>query len=138
MALTREQILECVDLPREAVEVTEWGGTVWVTRLSGLHRAELDDITRNLLGEDKKFTSVTGLEYTLALLVRAVVDEDGNRLFTDDDIQRLRTKSDEALGRVAEVAVRLNGLGAKAEQEIKKNEPPNANSISSSPVPLAA
>lgn len=130
MALSREQILGCMDLPREAVEVAEWGGTVWVTRLSGLHRAELDDITRELIGEKKKLTNVEALHYTMALIVRAVVDDEGNRVFSDDDIALLHKKSDEALARVGTVAARLNGVGAKEEETVKKNLEPAQNDAS--------
>lgn len=121
MALSKEQILKSVPV-RESVEVPEWGGAVWVSRLSGLHRAELDDISRDLfVGEEKKLTSVSALKYTLALLVRSVVDDEGNRLFSDEDMDSLRAQSDEALARVGTVAARLNGIGAKEEAEIKKS-----------------
>jgi hypothetical protein len=141
MTLSREQILRSADLPHEEVEVPEWGGSVRVSRLSGLHRAELDDVLRGLLGEDKKFTGVTSLQYTLALIVRAVVDDEGQRIFSDEDVEGLRTKSDEALARVGEVAARLNGIGAKAQEEIKKTSAisdPKDDSILPSPEPLAA
>jgi hypothetical protein len=137
MALNREQILQSADLPSEEVEVPEWGGSVRVSRLSGLHRAELDDVLRGVLGENKTLTSVTGLQYTLALIVRAVVDDEGNRIFSDEDVESLRTKSDEALARVGEVAARLNGIGAKAQEDIKKKPVVlNGGLDSSSLVPL--
>jgi len=106
--LTRDQILMCDDLPRETVQVPEWGGDVQVRTMTGTDR---DAFEASLIGKDSGKES--RLENVRARLVSLTLcDEGGVRLFTDDDIAALGHKSAKALDRVFGVAQRLNGIGA--------------------------
>jgi hypothetical protein len=49
------------------------------------------------------------------------VDEEGNRLFTVDDVAALKKKSGLATVKVFRVAKKLNGLGADDSEEMEKN-----------------
>lgn len=114
MILTKSDILESNDFPHEDVEVPEWGGTVRVRSMSGAERDALEAHFINA-GVDK----LTNLRARLCAL--CIVDDKMERLFNDDDIAALGKKSAKALDRVADVAQRLNGMGAKAEDAaIKK------------------
>lgn len=111
--LTRDQILQTEDIKRELVSVPEWGGDVYVGMMTGAGRDMFDAQIVN-----KK----TGTQNVRAKLAAATVqDEDGSLMFTVEDIQALGKKSGSALNRVYEVAVRLNRMGANAEEELGKN-----------------
>ncbi len=109
--LTREQILQCDDLPKETVKVPEWGGEVQVRTMTGTDR---DAFEASLIGKEGR------LENVRARLVSLVVcDESGSRLFGDADIAALGAKSATALDRVFAVAQRLNGIGADQVEQAK-------------------
>lgn len=118
MALSRDQILEAKDLETREVDVPEWGGTVLVRALSGTDRDAYEASLVQIRGKQQ----VPNLANIRAKLVaRAVVDEDGNRLFTDADIKALGQKSAAALGRVFTVAAEMSGLDDKDIEEIEGN-----------------
>lgn len=105
--LTRDQILAVNDRQTETVAVPEWGGDVLVSIMSGAARDawEAGLVTR------KGNKAEPNLQNMRARLVAAcVVDQDGNRLFSDADADALGSKSSAALDRVCKVAQRLNGL----------------------------
>jgi hypothetical protein len=55
------------------------------------------------------------------MLVVAIRDEAGNRIFADEDAALLATKNYHALARILAVANRLNAMGTEAEAAIRKN-----------------
>jgi len=102
--LTREQILGADDLPREKVEVPEWGGSVYVRTMTA---AERDAFEQSLVG-DGNTVQLSNVRARLAALT--MVDVGGKRLFSDADVEALGQKSAAALTRIVEVAQRLNRL----------------------------
>ena len=101
--LTREQILQSDDLPRETVPVPEWGGEVQVRTMTGTDR---DAFEASLIGKEGRLENVRARLVSLTLC-----DETGSRLFSDGDITALGGKSAKALDRVFAVSQRLNGIG---------------------------
>lgn len=98
----RDRILAADDLPREPVEVEEWGLTVWVRTMTGTEKDRWE-------GEEISATENKTREGARArLLVRTLVDENGERIFTEADLKALGEKSSSALDRCHEVAARLN------------------------------
>jgi hypothetical protein len=113
--LSREQILAAADLPRETVEVPEWGGSVIVSTMTG---ADRDAFEASVVTADGK----PNLRNMRAKLVAAsVVDESGARLFRASDIEALGGKSASALERITKAAQRLNRLGDEQLEELKGN-----------------
>lgn len=109
--LTREQILQCDDLPRETVQVPEWGGEVQVRTMTGTDR---DTFEASLIGKEGRLENVRARLVSLALC-----DGEGHRLFSDADITVLGGKSAKALDRVFAVAQRLNGIGSDQVEAAK-------------------
>jgi len=117
--LSREQILEAPDLPYEDVDVPEWGGTV---RVRGLTGAERDQFEAAILERQRDGRLRVRMENIRARLVAlACVDEEGERLFSEQDVAALGRKSAVALQRVFEVAQRLSGLAPQDLEELAKN-----------------
>ncbi|KPL27960.1 MAG: hypothetical protein AMJ72_05845 [Acidithiobacillales bacterium SM1_46] len=115
--LSKEQILQADDLRREQVVVPDWDGSVFVQTMTGIDR----DAFELSLTKDGK-ASIENMRAKLC--ARTIVDENGNRLFTEDDVEALGKKSGTALDRIFEVAQRLNGIGADAMEKLAKNSEP--------------
>jgi len=101
--LTRAAIFAAEDLKSEIVGVPEWGGAVKVQEMSGALRIRWENAVAGL-GAD------AGLKILGALVVCSVVDESGEPLFTDADIDALGKKSAAALTRVYNAATKVSGL----------------------------
>lgn len=117
MALNKDQILSVKDLPLEEVEVPEWGGSVLVRGMNGTER---DSFEISMI--DQKQKGKMNLENVRAkLCAMTIVDEEGNRIFSEKDIEALAKKSASALGRVFVVAQRLSGMTESDTKEIQES-----------------
>lgn len=126
--LNRDQILGADDLKREIVSVPEWGGEVLVSAVTGDARDELE---LQMFGPGK--TPEQRLKSFRARIASlCIVDDSGNRLFTEADVEKLGRKSARALQRVARVAERLNGFSAAEVDDITKNSDPSPRDVSTS------
>lgn len=112
--LSRSAILAAADLKHEDVHVPAWGGTVRIRVMTGAER----DSFRTSIASD---AGVPVGRFSAALLAATIVDESGACMFTVADIDALQAKSARSLDRPAAVAMRLNGLGDKAEADAEKN-----------------
>lgn len=102
----KEQILAASDLKQEKVEMPEWGCTVYVRAMSAAERLVFVEKSGN-----------TGIR----LCAQCLCDEQGNRLFTDEEAVELGKKSFDAIERICGIAMKLNGLGADAVESAAKN-----------------
>ena len=116
--LTRDAILQVQDLPTERVHVPEWGGDVLVRALTG---AERDRFEQSIVEQRGKSTRMNLQNIRAKLVALTVVDEQGNRIFKDEDVKWLGNKSAAALDRIFEVAQRLSGLRDEDVEELAKN-----------------
>ena len=116
--LTREQILQAQDIVRESVPVPEWGGEVLVRSLTGAERDAYEATMIHLRGTDPQVNLANA---RAKLAARSMVDEQGQRLFSDEDVKALSQKSAAALQRVYDVASRLSGLSQSDLEELVKN-----------------
>ena len=117
--LTADSILQADDLPKELVEVPEWGGEVYVRCLTA---AERDDWEGSVVSMGKNGKTQTDLKNLRAKLVaRTVCDEKGERLFTDAQVGDLGKKSAAALDRLYTVAAKLSKITKSDEEELLGN-----------------
>src|SRR4051812_5916733 len=129
--LTRDAILAALDLPTETVAVPEWGGEVRVRGMTGTERDAFEMETFSSNGKNKE---ANWANMRARALARGIVDESGDRIFTDADIALLGSKSAAAMDRVFEVFQRLNGLRSSDLDTLAKNsesDPPDASSSAS-------
>lgn len=113
--LSKTAILTAEDLKHEDVQVAEWGGEVRVRSMTGTQRSAFGD---SLVGADGKSDT---RDFRLKLIVACAVDENGEPLFTVDDLDALSAKSGAALERVFNAASRLNGVGVDGVEAAKGN-----------------
>ena len=132
--LSKSAILCANDLQTEDVEVPEWGGAVRVRSFTGRERDAFEASMVRGDGRDRK-VDLTNMRARLVGLT--VIDETGQRLFTDDEVDLLGAKSGAALDRVFAVAQKLNGLSGSDVEELTKNSSgvPSAVSTSASALP---
>jgi len=113
--LNREAILEKSDLKRQKVDVPEWGGDVYVSEMTGEAR---DEWEMNIISRDGKQTVDNP---RAKLVIASVVNENGERLFSYGDLEKVSKLSASALDRICKVAQELNGLTHKELEEAKKD-----------------
>ena len=132
--LSKTAILAAQDLQTEDVEVPEWGGAVRVRSFTGRERDAFESSMVRGDGRDRK-VDLTNMRARLVGLT--VIDETGQRLFTDEEVDLLGAKSGAALDRVFAVAQKLNGLSGTDVEELSKNSSgvPSAVSTSASALP---
>ncbi|GAA1065199.1 phage tail assembly chaperone [Streptomyces asiaticus] len=138
MALSRDGILGAVDIKTEKVPVPEWGGEVIIRGLTG---EELD----NFQGSVRQFRPSLdgkGMEAVLVqdnmrakLLVKCIVDEAGERLFTDQDASALGAKNGSVIDRLYDVASALSGLSEEEKAELEGNSEAATDDSSTSSSP---
>ncbi len=111
--LTADAILAAEDFNYADVDCPEWGGAVRVRSLSGGQRSV---ITQRVQAKETD-------ELEELLTVMGVVDEDGNRIFTNKDIDLLKKKSNTPISRIAKKIMEISGIGNvdEAVNEAKKN-----------------
>lgn len=126
MILNKGDIMNAPDLRRETVAVPEWGegAEVIVQEMTALDR---DRFRKTMYDENGDLVDVN---LTARILVRCIVDEEGNRIFTDDEAESLGKKSQNVLQRLLKVAEGLNGAG-QADEAIKNSEPSQSESLHS-------
>lgn len=127
--LTRDAILAAPDLLTEEVSVPEWGGTVLVRGLTGTER---DAFEEEMIVRRGQHRDVNLANFRARLLVKAVVDKAGKRLFTRADMEALGCKSAAAIQRVFQVAMRLSGMSDEDVEELTKNSEPGQSGSSTS------
>lgn len=129
MLLTKDAILSANDLVTEDVDVPEWGGTVRVRSISG---AERDAFEQAIVTRKGKSVQTNLANIRAKMVALCVVDEGGQRLFTDADVVALGRKSAAALDRVFSVAQRLAGLTDEDVDELAENLRPGQSDDSTS------
>jgi hypothetical protein len=114
MRLSKDDILKAADNTPEEVDVPEWGGTVLVRGMTGKER-DAFEVSLMTPGRGGR-REVNPVNVRAKVVARCVVDDDGNRLFTDADAAELGDRSAAAVDRVYAVAARLSGM-AEGDQE---------------------
>lgn len=118
VVLNRDQILKASHLKTEEVAVPEWGGLVLVRELRGRERDEWEASLAVQRGQ-QMVPDVANMR--AKLVARSVVGEDGEPVFTQQDVNALGELSAAALDRVFEVASRLSGLNPADLEEMQGN-----------------
>jgi hypothetical protein len=108
--LTRDAILAAKDFDYKDVDVPEWGGSV---RIRGLSAKERDGFEASLA----KSQDLSNIRSRLVVL--AVIDEDGERVFTDADAEKLGEKNAQVMCRLFDVVRNLSGM---SDEDLKVAE----------------
>lgn len=121
-ALTKEAILAAAnpkELAREEVDVPSLGGTVIVREMTGTERDDYEATIMTRRGGGRLVVNTEN--FRARLLVRCIVNESGERLFADGDADALGMLGASKIGRLYEIASRLNVITPQDMEELKKN-----------------
>lgn len=113
-----EQILAANDLPTKPVEVPEWGLTVYVRAMNG---SERDAYEADLIDNKDKPNKEKLRNMRAKMVVLCVVDEDGERVFEEDQVDEVGRKSANALNRIVDEVQKMNALSDDDIGEIEGN-----------------
>lgn len=111
-------ILSIEDRPSERVEVPEWNRVIYLRTLSA---AERDVYETEIFEYKKREVIFNRLNIKARLLVRCIANEQGNRIFADNQVDALGNKSAKVLNRLFDIAQKLNGLTVEDVEELEKN-----------------
>ena len=137
----RDKIIKSKDYKNEKVHVEEWGVDVYIREMSSADRLEFrskylkKDEEENLI-LDEKGDPIPDVEaaftYAESLLVKTLADEDGKRIFSDDQVEELAQKSGTVLDVLYEKAAKLNNLRQSDIEDLEKNLQPSPSAVSAS------
>lgn len=119
----RERIQHADDIPVEPVEVPEWEPFIDGEQLyvQGLTAEGRDSYEASCLAGEGRERDVDLSNIRAKLVVRCVVDEDGDRVFSNEDAGWVGEKSGRAIDRIFGVAQRLSGLSDEDVEELAGN-----------------
>jgi hypothetical protein len=113
MALSKSAILAANDKKMVEHEVPEWGGVVKLRVMTGTER---DRFESEFVGGNKNVEMVRA-----KLVAKCLCDEDGERLFTEQEIPELGEKSAAVLDRLFAECMKLNRFTKDDVDDLAKN-----------------
>jgi len=121
--LSKSDILGANDLKFEYVDCPEWGGRVRVRGAMAIERDEYDQsMTITKINDAGKAEVVDNFANAKArLVVKCIVDDNGNRLFSDSESTALGKKASTAIDRIYRRIQALSAMTKKAQEELEKN-----------------
>jgi hypothetical protein len=117
--LSKEKLL-AAEIERERVEIL--GDCVWVRGMTGTER---DQWEQAVLYYQKKSKTESYDQFRASLVVRTVCDENGVRLFTDDEIAKVGAMPCAVVDKLYSVGASLSAVSQKDEEELGKNSMPD-------------
>lgn len=116
--ITKADIVAFNDLKSEVIEVPEWGGSVTIRRMTG---GERDAYEADIFESKGTQLQLKRENFRAKLIARCLVDDNGERMFSDGEIAALSKKSAAALDRLFAACQRLNGMTGAEQEKIEKN-----------------
>lgn len=107
--LSAADILDSDDESYVDVDVSKW----WKVGEKGTVR-----IRSMTAREALSFRNIDSQESMISVVSRCAVDKDGNRLFTDKQVERLKKKCFAAFITIQEAAMKLNGLSTEKAKNV--------------------
>lgn len=145
MSLSADQILSAQDRQPEPYNVPEWGGDLYLLPLGAADgEAWSESLTKRVPRRGGGWDDVPNNVHGKArLLVKAIVDQGGNRLFTDAQAPDLSKKNGGVINRVFERVLEISGLTDEAREAMEGEfeadpsvgSPSDSASNSDSPIP---
>lgn len=121
--LNRDEILQADDFEYRLVDVPEWAAgdpnaRVRVRSLAGEERDQLEARMVKFKGQEAEVNTDAFRNFRAGLVAMSIIDGDGNRLFTDADVEALGRKSSKALQRVFNVCQELSAFSEEDIAEL--------------------
>lgn len=114
--LTRDQILSADDLQTKDVYVPQWKGTVRIRTMTAGERDLFEQMMFSGKNKDDRRDNVRA-----AMLSLTVVDDKGNRLFSEDHVKKLKDKSAAAVDKIFAEVQKMNAVSDDDVEDMVKN-----------------
>ena len=124
----RAKILAAQDIPTETVTIPEWDVTLLVKGMSAGHRIDLMQTAYDVNTGQVNMSIV----YPDVAVACAFDPETGEPVFTVDDKDAILSKSSAAVEKLANVGLRLSGIGKDEQDAAGKDSSNNQNEDTSS------
>lgn len=125
----RDQVRESDDIESEQITVEQWNNvTLEVRSMTGRARARM---FKGISNVDSGEVDIEKM-YPEIIVNTCYDPETGERVFSEEDVDWLNTKSSGALEKVARVGMRLSGMDRQAETEAGKLSKAEENGDSTS------
>lgn len=130
--LSKDDILAADDIHYQDEYVPEWGGTVRVRGMNAKERGRVEATFVAVKGESVEIRTDAMQELRVRTVAACLIDENGDRLFDDQDVAELAQKASEPVHRLFDIAQRLSGTNQGATAAMAGNSPaaPSGNSDS--------
>lgn len=112
----KDQIKNAVDIKTIAVECPEWETTVYVKSISTYDKEQW------VLNRTKQIETNTVGNLATSLLVKCCCDEEGNLIFSDEDMEWLSKKNGKAIDRLFQIASDLIFASQKEITDLLKKK----------------
>lgn len=111
----RKQILEADDLQREVVETPEW--PVQSVIVQELDASTAEGFWLSARSEDGSVVA----NFRAHVVAHHIVDENGDQVFSVEDVEALAKKSNRPISRIYKVAEKMLSLNRQSVEEAAKN-----------------
>jgi len=109
--LTRQDCLSVNDLALKEYTVKAWDGVVYIKKMTAKDQIQFEDMSQ---GKDRK-------NIFSRLIVMCVCDENGNKLFTEADMDALNNKSASAVIELFTAISEINSVSQEDVEDLAKN-----------------
>jgi hypothetical protein len=123
--LDKGALLKATALPRETVYVKELGGALIIQGMSGKQRDEWES---SLVKQRRNRREIDTRNVRARLVARCLVNEDGSRMFGDEEADLLGDVRVDVLSQLFTVAQRLSGVSDEDVDELGKSSGATAGS----------
>ncbi len=122
--LSRDEILANIQARKnmkvETIDVPEWGGVVYLRTMSAGER-DAFEASCMVLGENGDKAKQDLTNFRAKLVSKCVVDETGNRIFTDDHIPELALEAATVIDPIFGKCQSLNAMTKDDVEKLAKN-----------------
>lgn len=123
MALTKDEILNLDDIKIREIQIPEWAGSVFIRQLTRgqadeyfSRRFEKSEIQQRGRGNNVVESQINMFGHDAWLVAQAVCDEAGKRLFTNGDVDNLKNRNANAIGRIAVEIIKFSQMQEDVEE----------------------
>ena len=96
-----------------------WDAEVYMRRLSAGEAMKIYSRAEKVQDEDKKVEEYNFAMYRM--VIACLVDENGNQMLTENDINLLLSQDVQVVTALVEAASKMNTINEKAQEEAEKN-----------------
>lgn len=96
-----------------------WDAEVYMRRLSAGEAMKIYSRAEKVQDEDKKVEEYNFAMYRM--VIACLVDENGNQMLTENDINWLLSQDVQVVAALVEAASKMNTINEKAQEEAEKN-----------------